>query len=113
VSVITHPTNRVVPGRRGYDLDYDQVFATAIETGTIVEIDGSPSHLDLDAALARRAAAAGAMLVIDSDCHRAEMLDRQMRLGVGTARRGWVEPHHVINTRKIDEVRKIIAAKRK
>ena len=103
----------MVPGRRGYDLDYDQVFATAIETGTVVEIDGSPSHLDLDGALARRAAAAGAMLVIDSDCHRAEMLDRQMTLGVATARRGWVEPRHVINTRPLDQMRSIIAAKRR
>jgi DNA polymerase (family 10) len=112
VSVITHPTNRLVPHRRGYDLDWDRVFDTAIETRTIVEVDGSPAHLDLDGPLARRAAAAGAMLVVDSDCHRAEMLERQMALGIATARRGWVEPRQVINTRPLDEVRSIIAAKR-
>ncbi|HEY6210912.1 MAG TPA: hypothetical protein VIW45_01445, partial [Vicinamibacterales bacterium] len=60
----------------------------------------------------RRAAAAGAMLAIDSDCHRAEMLDRQMALGVATARRGWVEARQVVNTRSIDEVRAVIAGKR-
>ncbi|HYM24595.1 MAG TPA: DNA polymerase/3'-5' exonuclease PolX, partial [Vicinamibacterales bacterium] len=112
VTLITHPTNRVIPSRRGYDLDYDALFALAIETRTIVEIDGSPSHLDLDGALARRAASAGAMLAVDSDCHRAEMLERQMSLGIATARRGWVEARHVVNTRAIDDVRAIIAAKR-
>jgi hypothetical protein len=50
--------------------------------------------------------------VIDSDCHRAEMLDRQMMFGVVTARRGWVEPRHVLNTRPLDAVRAEIAAKR-
>ena len=113
VTLITHPTNRVVPGRRGYDLDYDRLFGLAVETGTVVEIDGSPSHLDLDGALARRAIAAGAMVTISSDCHRAEMLGRQMELGIVTARRGWVEPRHVLNTRPVADVRAIIVAKRR
>ncbi len=42
VAVITHPTNRLIPHRRGYDLDYDRIFTAAAETGTIVEIDGAP-----------------------------------------------------------------------
>ena len=112
VAMITHPTNRLVPYRAGYDLDYDRLFDVAVETGTIVEVDGAPSHLDLDGALARRAIAAGAELAIDSDCHRAEFLDVQMQLGIVTARRGWVEPRHVINTRPLADVRAAIARKR-
>jgi DNA polymerase (family 10) len=112
VHMITHPTNRLVPHRAGYDLDYERLFAAAAETGTIVEIDGAPAHLDLDGALARRAIAAGATVAIDSDCHRADMLDRQMALGIATARRGWVEPRHVVNTRPLAEVRAFIAQKR-
>ena len=46
VTLITHPTNRIIPYRRGYDLDWDQLFAAAIETRTAVEIDGAPPHLD-------------------------------------------------------------------
>ena len=76
------------------------------------EIGGRPSHLDLDGALARRAAAAGARLVVSSDGHRAEMLERQMQLGVQTARRGWVEPRQVLNTQRLDAVRGRIGAKR-
>jgi len=112
VSVITHPSNRLVPHRRGYDIDYDRLFALAVEFQTAVEIDGAPSHLDLDGALARRAVAAGATIVINSDGHRAETLALQMRLGITTARRGWVEPRHVLNARPFDEVRAFIAAKR-
>ena len=112
VTLITHPTNRIVPSRRGYDLDYDRLFDMAVETATVLEIDGAPSHLDLDGALARRAIAAGATVAIDSDCHRSEMLGRQMDLGIVTARRGWVEPRHVLNIRSLADVRSAIAAKR-
>jgi DNA polymerase (family 10) len=112
VNVITHPANRT-PGRSmGYRLDFDMLFAAAAETGTAMEVDGAPGHLDLDGTLARRAAAAGVTLVIDSDCHRSDGLGRQMRFGVGTARRGWIRPEHVLNTRGVDEVRAFVAAKR-
>jgi DNA polymerase (family 10) len=112
VSVITHPTNRAFPNRPGYDLDYDRLFRLAVETGTLLEIDGSPSHLDLDAPLARRASEAGVMFTIDSDCHRSNRLARQMHLGLATARRGWVQAERVLNTRPLAEVRARIAAKR-
>lgn len=112
VTMITHPTNRQIPYRKGYDLDYHALFAAAVETGTVVEIDGAPTHLDLNGDLAHHAITAGAMISIDSDSHRAEVLERQMRMGVLMARHGWVEPRHVLNTRPIAEVRALIAAKR-
>jgi DNA polymerase (family 10) len=112
VTLITHPTNRLLPYRAGYDIDYDRLFAEAVETRTVLEIDGAPAHLDLHGALARRAVAAGATVAVNSDCHRAEMLEQQMQLGITTARRGWVEPRHVLNTKPIDEIRSLIAAKR-
>ena len=55
---------------------------------------------------------AGATVAIDSDCHRAEMLNRQMHFGIMTARRGWVEPRHVVNTQPLGHLRAFIAAKR-
>ena len=112
VTLITHPTNRIVPTRAGYDLDYDRLFALAAETGTCLEIDGAPSHLDMNGELARRAVAAGVTVSIDSDCHRSEMLGRQMELGIATARRGWVEARHVLNARPLAALRSAIAARR-
>lgn len=112
VNVITHPANRSPAQSAGYALDFDRLFAAAVETGTALEIDGAPGHLDLDGDIARQAAAAGVTLVIDSDCHRVESLGRQMQFGVATARRGWVEPRHVLNTRTAADVRRFIADKR-
>src|SRR6185312_14083623 len=109
VSVITHPANQLVGRRPGYDMDYAAIFQAAAETGTALEVDGAPSHLDLSGEHARAAVQAGATLVIDSDCHRARSLDRQMRLGVGTARRGWVETRHVLNARPLGDVLQFIA----
>jgi DNA polymerase (family 10) len=112
VNVITHPANRSPAVSAGYDVDFDRLFAAAADNGTAMEIDGAPGHLDMDGLLARRAAAAGVTLVVDSDCHRSEALARQMRFGIGTARRGWVEPAQVLNTRGVDDVRAFVARKR-
>lgn len=112
VNIITHPANRMVGRDRGYDLAFPEIFEAAAAHGTALEIDGAPGHLDLDGEQARAAAAAGVTLVIDSDCHRATLLERQMSLGVGTARRGWVEARQVLNTRPIQDVRAFLAAKR-
>ena len=113
VNVICHPENRVMGKREGFPLDFDTVYAAAAETGTALEIDGAPGHLDLDGARARAAAAAGVTLVIDSDCHRAGALDRNMTLGVGLARRGWLEPHMVLNTRPVMDLLAFVGAKRR
>jgi DNA polymerase (family X) len=112
VNVITHPANQLVGRHPGYELDFAAIYAAAAETGTALEIDGAPSHLDMDGEHARAAIAAGVTVTIDSDCHKASLLDRQMRLGVGTARRGWVERRHVLNARSLGEVRAFLAAKR-
>jgi DNA polymerase (family 10) len=112
VNIITHPANRLVGRHDGYPIDFEALFAAAAETGTAVEVDGGPAHLDLDGHLARRAAAAGATIAVDSDCHNMARLARQMRLAVGTARRGGLEPRHVLNTRAIDDVRAFVARKR-
>jgi DNA polymerase (family 10) len=113
VNVITHPANRSPARSPGFDVDFDALFAAAADTGTAMEIDGAPGHLDMDGSLARRAVAAGVTVCIDSDCHRAEWLARQMRFGVGTARRGWIEPRHVLNTRSVDDIRTFVSRKRR
>lgn len=110
VDVIAHPSGRMINGRPDLDLDWDEVFAAAAETGTALEINGSPPRLDLSAERARRAVAAGCLLAIDSDAHRIEELDF-LRWGVDQARRGWVEPGDVLNTRSLDELLAWVAAK--
>ena len=113
VNVICHPENRVMGRREGYPLDFAAISEAAAQTGTALEIDGAPGHLDLEGARARAAAAAGAVFTIDSDCHRAASLQRNMHLGVGIARRGWIEPAQVLNTRPLADVLAFIGAKRR
>jgi DNA polymerase (family 10) len=93
-------------------MDFAAIYAAAAETGTALEIDGAPAHLDLTGERARVAAAAGVTVTIDSDCHRARSLDRQMRMGVGLARRGGIAPSQVLNTRSATDVRAFLARKR-
>lgn len=112
VNVITHPANRS-PGRQaGYALAFERLFEEAARTGTAVEIDGAPGHMDLDAPLAEQAAALGATIVVDSDCHMSERLGRQMRFGVALARRAGLGADQVLNTRGVDGVRAFVAVKR-
>ena len=112
VNVITHPANRSPGFSPGYDLDYERLFNCAAQTGTAMEVDGAPGHLDMDGVVARAAAEAGVTIVVDSDCHRADALERQMRFGIGMARRGWIQAGHVLNTRGVDAVRTFVARKR-
>jgi DNA polymerase (family X) len=113
VQIVTHPTNRLVPNREGYALDEPRLFDAAVQTGTILEIDGAPGHLDMDGAMARRAIAAGALVSVDGDCHRADLLGRHMLFAVGTARRGWVEARHVVNALPLEGLRARLTAKRR
>jgi DNA polymerase (family 10) len=112
VNMLTHPANRMVGRHDGYELDFPALFEIARRTGTLLEIDGAPVHLDMDGSVARQAVAAGVTVAIDSDCHHARMLGRYMQFGVGTARRGWVERAQVLNTRRLEDVMSFLRRKR-
>ncbi len=104
VDVIGHPTGRLIGQREPYDLDVEAVIAAAARTGTLLEINGSPRRRDLSEIHARAAAAAGVLLVINSDAHGPETLANQ-RWGVDTARRAWLTAEQVANTRSWAELR--------
>ena len=103
VDVIAHPSGRMIGTRDDLDLDWDTVYAEAARTGTVLEMNGSPHRLDLAVERARRAVAMGCVLSIDSDAHRIAEFDH-LRWGVTQARRAWVEPGHVLNTRSRDDL---------
>ncbi|GAC1324920.1 MAG: DNA polymerase/3'-5' exonuclease PolX [Thermoleophilaceae bacterium] len=108
VDAIGHPTGRLIERRPGYALDIDAIAASAARTGTFLEINGNPDRRDLNELHARAAVEAGATLVIDSDAHGRETL-ANIRYGVATARRAWIEASSVANTRswpELDALRK-------
>jgi DNA polymerase (family 10) len=110
VDVIAHPAGRMIQDRDDLDLDWEAVFEAAAATGTALEMNGSPHRLDLAPGRARRAVAAGCLLAIDSDAHRTEEL-ADVRWGVDQARRAWVEPRTVLNTRGRDDLLAWVAGK--
>jgi DNA polymerase (family 10) len=98
VDVLAHPAGRMLGERSRDDLDlaWDEVYAAAAATGTLLEMNGSDHRLDLAPERARRAVAAGCRLTIDSDAHRVEEL-AGIRWGVAQARRAWVTRQVVAN----------------
>ncbi len=96
VRVLAHPTGRMVNGRRGAQVDFDEVCRVAASEGVLLEINAQPERLDLDAVAARRAQELGATLVISTDAHSIDEL-QFMRWGVDQARRGWIERRSVAN----------------
>jgi len=96
LDVLGHPTGRLVGEREPMDLDMEAVVDVAHQTGTVLEINASPERLDLRDTHVRLARDRGVLFEIGSDAHRKEHF-AQIEYGVGTARRGWVEPKDVIN----------------
>jgi DNA polymerase (family X) len=103
VHVLAHPTGRRLGSREPYDADLEAVFAAAREHGKAVEINASPERLDLNDVGARRAAELDIPLAIDTDTHYLSELDH-MELGIAIARRAWVEPRQVLNTRPLADL---------
>ncbi len=112
VDVIAHPSGRMIQTRDDLDLDWDAVYAEAARTGTALEMNGSPHRLDLSVERARRAVASGCVLSIDSDAHKTAELD-YLDWGISQARRAWVEPANVLNTRSRADLLTWVAAKGK
>jgi DNA polymerase (family 10) len=98
VDVIAHPSGRMIGTRDDLDLDWDTVYRAAARTGTVLEMNGSPHRLDLSVERARRALAEGCLLSIDSDAHHTREFS-YLGWGISQARRAWVEPRNVLNTR--------------
>jgi DNA polymerase (family 10) len=106
VHCIGHPTGRKINRRPPYELDFERVCEVAVETGTFLEINAQPDRLDLGDTLARAAAEAGVGIVVSTDAHRIHELDH-LELGVAQARRGWITPEQVVNTRTWAQVKKL------
>jgi DNA polymerase (family 10) len=98
VDVIAHPSGRMIGTRDDLDLDWETVYAEAASTGTVLEMNGSPHRLDLSVERARKAIELGCIVSIDSDAHHTREFSH-LAWGVSQARRAWVTPENVLNTR--------------
>ncbi len=112
VTMLGHPSGRLLLARDAYDVDLDAVIDAAARAGTMIEINANPHRLDLDAAHCRRARERGVVLVINPDAHSTSGLD-DLEYGVGVARRAGLGPDHVFNASAPGIVARLLAKRRK
>jgi DNA polymerase (family 10) len=111
LTVLGHPTGRLLLSRDAYAIDMERVLDRAVENGVAVEINADPHRLDLDWRLLPRARALGVTIEIGPDAHATGALDN-MGIGVGIARKGGVTRAEVLNARSADEVLAFARARR-
>lgn len=110
VNIFGHPSGRLINERPAYEIDLGKVMSAAVERGCFLEVNGHPDRLDLDDVHCRTAKEMGLKLALSTDAHSTDDLDL-MRFGVGQARRGWIEPSDVINTRPLPDLLKLLKRK--
>jgi DNA polymerase (family 10) len=108
MSILAHPTGRLIGEREPYDIDMERIIAAARERGCYLEINAEPERLDLTDVHAQAAKSMGVKVAVSTDAHSIAALD-YMRFGIDQARRGWLEAADVINTRPLPELRKLLA----
>ncbi len=107
IDIFAHPTGRKIGERESYEVSITKMIDSAKNNDVMMEINASPSRLDLDSLNAREAKERGVMISLGTDAHGLNHLDF-MRYGVATARRAWLESGDVVNTRSLKELRKIL-----
>jgi DNA polymerase (family 10) len=111
VDVLGHPTGRMLLKREGLRMDIEQVTAAAVRHGVALELNSQPYRLDLNDAHARLAKERGARFMISTDAHSVAALGNQ-QWGVRMARRAWLGPDDVLNTRELDAFRPLLRRNR-
>jgi DNA polymerase (family 10) len=112
VNIIGHPTGRLLLSRDPYGIDLDALFAKAAAAGVAMEINADPHRLDLDWRVLRRAREAGVTISIGADAHNVSGIGN-VDYGVGMARKGWLGPDDVVNTRPVEDFLAFAAKRRK
>jgi len=103
VSVLGHPSGRLLLSRPPLDADWDAVLDAAAESGCAVEVNGNPQRLDLEWSLCRKAVARGILLALDPDAHSVAELGL-VSYAVDVARRGWATAASVLNAKSAGEL---------
>ncbi|MEJ5300449.1 MAG: PHP domain-containing protein [Thermodesulforhabdaceae bacterium] len=109
LTMLGHPTGRLLLARPGYDVDMDAVLEKAKEYGKILELNSHPYRLDIDWKNCRKAKALGIPVSINPDAHNRG--DFYLRYGILTARKGWLSAGDVWNTKDRASMKKLMLEK--
>ena len=111
VSILAHPTGRLLLQRESYPMKIREVVRVAIEEGVVVEINANPHRLDLDWREARAAKEKGARFAVNPDAHHVSGYD-DIPYGVGVARKAWLTKKDVVNTLPVEKLLALFGARR-
>lgn len=111
VDIIAHPTGRLIGKREPYQVDMDKIMDACKANAKVLELNAYPERLDLSDINCRKAGEKGVKLAISTDAHTDIHLG-WMKFGVATARRGWIEPHDVVNTLTLSRLLKFLGRAR-
>jgi DNA polymerase (family 10) len=108
VTMLGHPTGRLLLSREGYPINMIEVIDAASDLGKGIEINAHPLRLDLDWRLLKYAKEKKVPIFINPDAHNTDGL-KDVFYGVGIARKGWLESKDVVNTWSLKRVEKFLA----
>ena len=103
LTILAHPTGRLLLSREPYAIDIEAVLEKAVAVGVAVELNCDPHRLDLDWRYCRQAKELGVTIEIGPDAHSTPALDN-VHFGIGLARKAWLEAGEILNTRSADDV---------
>jgi DNA polymerase (family 10) len=112
LTILGHPTGRLLLQRPAYELDLDAVIAKAAQKRIVIEFNANPYRYDLDWRWCRKAKAAGVMIAVNPDAHSVRELQLARR-GVVVAAKGWLEPDDVLNTKNLTAIQAWLRERRK
>ncbi|NIQ06349.1 MAG: DNA polymerase/3'-5' exonuclease PolX [Candidatus Korarchaeota archaeon] len=110
IDIFAHPTGRKIGVREPYEVNFSELCTVAKTYNVALEINAFPRRFDLDSEYARNAMQSDVMLSLGTDAHGLTHLD-YMKYGVGVARRAWLEPKHLLNTRSYKELVQFLKAR--
>jgi DNA polymerase (family 10) len=105
VSILGHPTGRLLLRRDAYKFDLEKILQAAAKNRVAMELNSAPERLDLSDLNLRRAREHGVKVVINTDAHHTADLPK-IKYGILQARRAWLTPGDVLNTLPADRFAK-------
>jgi len=111
LTFLGHMTGRLLLGRKGYPLDMKFLFEKSVEYGVTIELNAQPRRLDPDWRMCHSARKKGVKFSIHPDAHSVQGLSN-VKLGVGIARKAWLEKKHVMNTLPLAKMEQFLKARR-
>lgn len=111
VTILGHPTGRILLSREPFKIDMNEIIKSAVEENVVLEINANPHRLDLDWRYCKTARDAGCKFAICSDAHQVKGID-DVKYGLNIARKGWLEKADIVNALGKEEVKALLRSKR-